>query len=65
MSISSEQITRWRKLRGKGMTSAIGEYTPAEFWELLDAYEAVKRERDDLKRRIDKALQFIEIIERR
>jgi hypothetical protein len=30
------QRTEWRKLQGQGMTSAVGEYTPPEFWELLD-----------------------------
>lgn len=29
----------WRREKGNGMTSAVGEYTPAEFWTLLDAYE--------------------------
>lgn len=31
----------WRAVRGDGMTSAVGEYTPREFWDLLDAYEAL------------------------
>lgn len=31
----------WRSERGNGMTSAVGEYTPREFWDLLDAYEAL------------------------
>lgn len=29
----------WRSIKGSGMTSAVGEYTPAEFWDLLDDYE--------------------------
>lgn len=28
----------WREIGG-GMTSSIGEYTPNEFWELLDAID--------------------------
>lgn len=40
-SISREQIEEWRVLRGQGMQSEVGEYTPAAFWELLDAYEAL------------------------
>lgn len=31
----------WRSERGNSMTSAVGEYTPREFWDLLDAYEAL------------------------
>ncbi len=31
----------WRKQRGEGMTSAIGEYTPEEFWDLLDDVDAL------------------------
>jgi hypothetical protein len=42
MTISPEIIAAWRVLRGHGMASAIGEYTPAEFWELLDEYEALQ-----------------------
>lgn len=37
--ISSEQIAKWRKEQGQGMESAIGEYTPPEFWEVLDELE--------------------------
>lgn len=39
--ITVERIAEWRKWQGEGMTSAIGEFTPPEFWELLDAYEAL------------------------
>jgi hypothetical protein len=42
-AISRETIAEWREEQGKGMASAIGEYTPPEFWELLDAYEALAR----------------------
>lgn len=38
--IPAEARAAWRKEQGQGMISAVGEYTPAEFWELLDAYEA-------------------------
>ena len=31
---------KWHREKGNGMTSAVGEYTPSEFWLLLDAYEA-------------------------
>ena len=39
--IDPETITEWRSHQGQGMTSAVGEYTPSEFWDLLDAYESV------------------------
>lgn len=35
----------WHSLRGQGMVSSVGEYTPSAFWELLDAYEALASER--------------------
>lgn len=41
--ITPEQIAEWRALQGRGMCSAIGEYTPSEFWDLLSAYEGVVR----------------------
>lgn len=41
--IGADQIAEWRALQHAGMTSAVGEYTPAEFWTLLDAYEALLR----------------------
>jgi hypothetical protein len=40
--LSDEQIARWRALQGRGMVSAVGEYTPDAFWELLDAYEDLR-----------------------
>lgn len=41
MTITKERIAEWRALRNEGITSAVGEYTPSEFWELLDAFEAI------------------------
>jgi hypothetical protein len=37
--IDAATRAEWRKQQGEGMTSALGEYTPEEFWQLLDAYE--------------------------
>lgn len=38
--ISKEKCREWRKLaENTSMVSALGEYTPSEFLELLDAYE--------------------------
>ena len=41
--IDKATIAEWRKEQGIGMTSALGDYTPPEFWELLDAYEAQEK----------------------
>ncbi len=39
--VDAEQIAEWRKLQDEGMISAVGEYTPAEFWDALaDAIES-------------------------
>lgn len=38
--ITAEQIAEWRALQGEGMNSAVGEYTPHEFWDLLTEFEA-------------------------
>jgi hypothetical protein len=37
-----ETIAGWRAVQGEGMNSAVGEYTPEEFWSLLDDYEALR-----------------------
>lgn len=39
--ISAEQIADWRMYQGEGWVSALGEYTPDEFWALLDDYERI------------------------
>lgn len=36
---TKKQRMEWRREQGSGMQSAIGEYTPPEFWELLDAVD--------------------------
>ena len=53
--ITDKQITEWRKLRDEGMVSAIGEYTPPEFWDALDEIErlrAVIREDSEKAKRL-------------
>lgn len=42
--ITEKQISEWREMRNEGMVSAIGEYTPAEFWEVLDEIERLRAE---------------------
>jgi hypothetical protein len=42
--ISNEQIAEWRRLEGMGMVSAVGEYTPDEFWLLLNEIERLRGE---------------------
>jgi hypothetical protein len=40
--ITPEQIAEWRKLEPEGMVSAVGEYTPEEFWLALDHIEVLQ-----------------------
>ena len=42
MAIKNTEIAEWRALRGQGLTSAIGEYTPSEFWRVLDEFESLR-----------------------
>ena len=46
--ISKEQREEWRTLAENkgGMISALGEYTPPEFIELLDAYEELEAQNE-------------------
>lgn len=39
--ISAATRAEWRQHEGEGMSSALGEYTPSEFWQLLDEYECL------------------------
>jgi hypothetical protein len=39
--ISADQMAEWRALHGEGMVSAVGEYTPEEFWLALDTIDAL------------------------
>lgn len=41
--MDDKRIAELRALRGQGMTSAVGEYTPNELWEALDALERLRR----------------------
>lgn len=41
--ITDEQISAWHALQGEGMISSVGEYTPDEFWDLLSAYEEMRK----------------------
>jgi len=50
MAISDRQIAEWRLLFGKGMESAVGEFTPPEFW------DAGPDEAWDLREKARKAL---------
>lgn len=47
IEITDELIAEWEAERGNGMMSSVGEYTPEEFWWLLDE---VKRLRADTVR---------------
>ena len=41
-AISDEEIAEWERERGNGMTSAVGEYTPDEFWRVLDELKRLR-----------------------
>lgn len=40
--MDDKRIAELRKERNSGMVSAVGEYTPAEFWEALDEIENLR-----------------------
>lgn len=52
--MTPEKIAELRKERGRGMVSAVGEYTPDELWEALDEIErlttALKAANDQAER---------------
>ncbi len=45
---STEQRAEWRKAYGLGMVSSVGEYTPDEFWEVLDALDEAETKNAEL-----------------
>jgi hypothetical protein len=42
MNMDAKKIAELRSLRGQGMISAVGEYTPDEFWDVLDEIERLQ-----------------------
>jgi hypothetical protein len=40
--MDEKRIAELRAYRGSGMISAVGEYTPDELWEALDAVEKLR-----------------------
>lgn len=40
---------KMRSLRGSGMVSGVGEYTPEEFWAALDYIEELEDKLEDFK----------------
>jgi len=52
---TQESRDEWCKQRGSGMTSAVGEYTPDEFWDLLDDVETL------LLRTVDQSARIAEL----
>lgn len=40
--MNAARIAELRALRGQGMASAVGEYTPDELWEALDCIESLR-----------------------
>ena len=43
MRITDKEIKDFRELKGMGMTSVVGEYTPSEFWDALNEIERLRR----------------------
>ncbi len=39
----------WRKEQGLGMISALGEYTPSEFWEALDEIDRLEKALEEIR----------------
>lgn len=48
--MDEKRIAELRALRGSGLISAVGEYTPMELWEALDTIESL---RNALRRVLD------------
>lgn len=46
--VTADELARWNKLRGMGYTSAVGEYTPDEFWRVVNELARLMAERDEL-----------------
>lgn len=42
MNFTPEKIAELRKLKGEGMISVVGQYTPDEFWAALDEIESLR-----------------------
>lgn len=55
--VTPEMLAKWRSHQGQGMTSAVGEYTPDEFWLALDEIES-------LQKRLSEAHAWIPVSER-
>lgn len=51
--ITKQQIDEWRVQRGMGMVSAVGEYTPDEFWDALDEIERLRNALGIIARNVD------------
>lgn len=58
--MDTKKLLEWRKLaENTTMVSALGEYTPSEFVELLDYTEALIAERDALKNKLKERQRFL------
>ena len=44
-NITDEEIAEWEAERGNGMISCVGEYTPDEFWRVLDELKRLRAAR--------------------
>lgn len=51
--IDPRDIATWKERKNYGMVSSVGEYTPEEFWEVLEAYEKLVEAIRDIKAAFD------------
>ena len=63
--ITAIQIKEWRDLKSDGMTSAVGEYTPSEFWDALDEIERLRSALEWISQaRTDEAWQLRDVADK-
>ena len=60
MRTTKAQRDEWLKKRGAGMTSAVGEYTPSEFWILLLDVNDLERQLAEAKVEIEAMLPLVD-----
>ena len=57
--ITEKTLNEWKSYKGTGMTSALGEYTPEEFWDAIAEIERLTKERDELQWKLNLETDYI------
>ena len=52
-------IANLRALRGQGLVSSVGEYTPNELWDALDEIEQLRTEKSTFQKLVREAYEFV------